>query len=124
MPHHFVGIDSWHNKVLIKNTHNAFEIQSYLSKGSSRRFASYSVDFSILVEESKAHLDLTLYIHLLVRSNFFVVVTILCVFFVCVYGLHPTPEFFTHVETSTLMVKGCKIWPMLGTHGHWAVRVL
>ena len=108
MPHHFVRIDSWHNKVLIKNTHNAFEIQSYLSKGSSRRFACYSIDFSILVEESKAHSDLTLYIHLLVRSNFFVVVTILWVCFCVFMVLHPTPEFFTHIETSTLMVKAAR----------------
>ena len=27
-------------------------------------------------------------------------------------------------ETSPLPVKGCKFWPMLGTHGHWAVSVL
>ena len=25
---------------------------------------------------------------------------------------------FTHLETSRLPVKGCKFWPMLGTHGH------
>ena len=31
---------------------------------------------------------------------------------------------FTHMETSPLPVKGCKFWPMLGTHGHWVVRVL
>ena len=24
------------------------------------------------------------------------------------------------METSPLPVKGCKFWPMLGTHGHWA----
>ena len=42
-----------------------------------------------------------------------------------VYGVyHPTWEFFTHMETSPLPVKGCKFWPMLGSHGHWAVRVL
>ena len=26
-------------------------------------------------------------------------------------------------RTSPLPVKGCKIWPILGTHGYWAVRV-
>ena len=31
---------------------------------------------------------------------------------------------FTHMEMSPLPVKGCEFWPMLGTHGHWAVRVL
>ena len=28
------------------------------------------------------------------------------------------------METSPLPVKGCKFWPMRGTFGHWAVRVL
>ena len=36
----------------------------------------------------------------------------------------PTWEFFTHMETSPWPVKGCKFWPMLGNHGHWAVRIL
>ena len=34
----------------------------------------------------------------------------------------PIREFFIHMETSTLLVKGCTFWPMLGTNGHWAVR--
>ena len=38
--------------------------------------------------------------------------------------LRPTREFFTHMETSPLPVKGCKFWHMLSTHGHWAVRFL
>ena len=39
------------------------------------------------------------------------------------FGVYrPTREFFTDMETSPLPVKGCKFWPMLGTHGHWAVR--
>ena len=46
--------------------------------------------------------------------------SIICLFVV----YRPTREFFTHMETSPLPVKGCKFWPMLGTHGHWAVRVL
>ena len=33
-------------------------------------------------------------------------------------------EFFSHLETSLLPVKGCQFWPMIGTYGHWAVRVL
>ena len=42
-----------------------------------------------------------------------------------VFGVYcPTREFFTHMEMSLLLVKGCKFWPMLRTHGHWAVRVL
>ena len=36
----------------------------------------------------------------------------------------PTQEFFTHLEMSPLPVKDCKFWPKLGTHSHWAVRVL
>ena len=41
----------------------------------------------------------------------------------CVYWVNcPTQEFFTHMETSPLPVRGCKFWPMLGTHGHWTVR--
>ena len=28
----------------------------------------------------------------------------------------PTREFFTHMETSPLPMKGCKFWPMLCTH--------
>ena len=31
--------------------------------------------------------------------------------------------FSTHLETSPLLVKGCKFWHMLGTYGLWAVRV-
>ena len=30
---------------------------------------------------------------------------------------------FTHMETSPLPVKGFKFWHILGTCGHWAVRV-
>ena len=37
--------------------------------------------------------------------------------FVCLFGVyHPTREFFTHMETSPLPVKGCKILPMLSTY--------
>ena len=44
--------------------------------------------------------------------------------FVCLFGVYrSTREFFTHKETSLLPVKGCKLSPMLGTYGHWAVRV-
>ena len=38
--------------------------------------------------------------------------------------LRQTREFCTHMEPSPLLVKGCKIWPMLDTVGHWAVRDL
>ena len=44
---------------------------------------------------------------------------------ICLYGVYrPTREFFTHIETSPLPVKGCQFLPMLGTHGHKALRVL
>ena len=35
-----------------------------------------------------------------------------------------TQEFSNHLETSPLSMKGYKFWPLLGTHGHWAGRVL
>ena len=42
--------------------------------------------------------------------------------FVSLFGVfRPTWEFF---ETSPFPVKGCKFWPILGTYGHWAARVL
>ena len=40
--------------------------------------------------------------------------------FFCLLGVYrPTREFFTYTETSPLPVKGCKFWPLLGTHSHW-----
>ena len=45
--------------------------------------------------------------------------------FVCLFGdYRPIREFFTHMEMSSLPVKGWKSWTMFDTHGHWAVRVL
>ena len=35
-----------------------------------------------------------------------------------------TRHSLTHKETSTLPMKGFTLWPILGIHGHWAVRVL
>ena len=44
---------------------------------------------------------------------------------VCLLGLIVTlANFISHMETSPLPVKGCECWPLLGTDGHWAVRVL
>ena len=43
-------------------------------------------------------------------------------FFVCFEFFNSTREFFTHIETSSLPVKGFKFWPILDTRGHWAVR--
>ena len=37
--------------------------------------------------------------------------------------LCPTGEYFTYMETSTLLAKSCKCWPILGSHGHWAMRI-
>ena len=46
-------------------------------------------------------------------------------YLICLFGgFRPTRKFFTHLETSPLPVEGCKFWPMLGTHDHWAVMVL
>ena len=41
-----------------------------------------------------------------------------------VYGFCSTREFFNHMETLPLPVKGWKCRPKLGTHGHWTVTVL
>ena len=46
-----------------------------------------------------------------------------CFFFLFVWRLSPTWEFFTHMETSPLPMKGWKFLPMLGTHGHWFFSV-
>ena len=40
------------------------------------------------------------------------------------WSLSSHSKIFTHMVTSTMPVKGCNFKPMLGTHGHWAVRVL
>ena len=45
--------------------------------------------------------------------------------FHCLFGVyHPTEKCFTNMEMSPWPVKGCNLWPMLGTHGHRAVRIL
>ena len=46
--------------------------------------------------------------------------------FVCLFlwTFSPTREFFTYMETSQLIAKGCNFLPIFGTYGHWAVRVL
>ena len=41
-----------------------------------------------------------------------------------VWSLLSHSRFFIHMEKSSLPMKCCKFWSMLGTHGHWAVRVL
>ena len=41
-----------------------------------------------------------------------------------VWVFRPIREFFIPMETSPLPVKGCKVWPLFGTHDHWAVRVV
>ena len=44
---------------------------------------------------------------------------------VCLFGdIRPTQDFFTHLETSPLPVKGCKFWLMLDTYGYFEVMVL
>ena len=37
---------------------------------------------------------------------------------------HTQDYFFTYLETSHFLAKSCKIWSMLGTYDHWAVRIL
>ena len=42
--------------------------------------------------------------------------------FVCLHGdFPPTWEFFTNIEMSSLSVKCCTFWLMLGIYGHWAL---
>ena len=41
-----------------------------------------------------------------------------------VWSFSSHSRFFTGLKTSPLPVKGCKFLPMLGTYGHWVVRVL
>ena len=58
-----------------------------------------------------------------VRWSQITLVMIGCII-VCLFrGFRQTRQCFTHMETSPLPVMGCNYWPMLGTHGHWAVRV-
>ena len=45
---------------------------------------------------------------------------LVCLFRVC----RPNREFFSHIETSPLPVKGCKFWPRFGNHDLWEVSVL
>ena len=46
-------------------------------------------------------------------------------FFVCLFFLaHENQQFLTHIQWSSLPIKGSKFWPMLGSLSHWAVRVL
>ena len=57
-------------------------------------------------------------------SHFRLKIGFICLF-VCMFGVYcPTREFFAHMETSTLPVRGCKFWPILGTQDHWVRRVL
>ena len=44
--------------------------------------------------------------------------------FVCLLGFFVPLGNFSLMGTSSLPVKGCKFWHMLGTYGHWAVRVV
>ena len=45
--------------------------------------------------------------------------TLLIVHYFFLFGVYrPTPEFFTHMETSPFPVKGYKFRPMLGTYSH------
>ena len=53
------------------------------------------------------------------------IATTIVIFFMLVLVFFcPSQQFFTHMETSPLPVKGCKFLPMLGTHDHWTVSFL
>ena len=51
------------------------------------------------------------------NTDSFVFLFLVCLF-VCLFVFPLENEFFTHMETSPVPLKGCKCWPMLGTHGH------
>ena len=45
-------------------------------------------------------------------------------FFVMVWVFfRPIREIFSHMESSSLPLKGCKFWPKLATKDHWALKV-
>ena len=52
-------------------------------------------------------------LHMMVKANNCTVSTIMFVCLIVVF--RPTREFFTHMETSSLPVKGCKFWLILGS---------
>ena len=51
-------------------------------------------------------------LHQLINTQRFLNVKHLTMCLLFVWGFRPTREFITHMEKSTLMVKGCKFWPM------------
>ena len=55
----------------------------------------------------------------LVNYNQFVT-RLLWVLFVC-FGIYVPFENFHLYGEVTIAGKGCKLWPILGTHGHWAL---
>ena len=55
--------------------------------------------------------------------SYFVLFFVFCFFFACLWFIAHSRIFHSHMETLPLPVKGCRFWPMLGTLGHWAVRV-
>ena len=67
------------------------------------------------------------FLNLLCWKIIIIALITLAVFFVCFFfgsvWVVTLESLYTHVEASSLQVKSCKFWPILGTHGHWAVRV-
>ena len=61
------------------------------------------------------------------KWNFFLQWYFILSLFVCLFSLSwvycPTREFFTHMETSPLPLKGCTFWPLFGTYCHWTVKM-
>ena len=53
----------------------------------------------------------------------FATISVFVCLFVCLFGVFVPLENIP-MDTSPLPMKGSKFWHMLGTHGHWAVRVL
>ena len=55
-----------------------------------------------------------------INPIFLIIFNDFCLLFVC--GLSSHSKIFTHMETSPLWAKGCKFWPVLGTHCYWALN--
>ena len=83
----------------------------------------YRIFMLIDVYQKSSDLHINTALHLIKRNEQWQRKAALVCF--CLFGVYLlTREIFTYMETSPLPVKGYKFWPMLGTHGHWAVRVL
>ena len=59
-----------------------------------------------------------------ILTTFFVCFFVCLLLVFCLFVCLSHSRIFHPFETSPLPVKAFPFWPLLGTHGHWAVRVL